>query len=364
DMKPITALEAHVIRIEHDLNDPSRSRVLLDNFRDSFFAENERLRSIERIINDRRGHWDYKETPEGAQEKADNAFQRTTEEAERMIEEAELGLSEALERLDEAEQTIQDIQQQLDDLDLSGVLYESEYYNGVQISDALGLEAVRSDELVRTILNATHGIAIQRRDSTSEDWTNVFYVDANTQRLTLDGDILARNLTLAGNVNAQNAVITGTLIGSQAVLLEVDIEDADIIDANIQNATITGTLVGVDGTFVGTLNGNTINGATINGGLIRTATTGTRVEITSNQVERINFYNENNVLSAAIGFYSAHGNDTLTLRSGGTIMLADFSGDPQRLFCEATIATSFVSAPRIDVNRVIGYTNPDRIYFG
>src|SRR5690606_40090309 len=109
------------------------------------------------------------------------------------------------------------------------VLYESEYYNGVQISDALGLEAVRSDELVRTILNATHGIAIQRRDSTSEDWTNVFYVDANTQRLTLDGDILARNLTLAGNVNAQNAVITGTLIGSQAVLLEVDIEDADII---------------------------------------------------------------------------------------------------------------------------------------
>src|SRR5690606_32417341 len=255
DMKPITALEAHVIRIEHDLNDPSRSRVLLDNFRDSFFAENERLRSIERIINDRRGNWDYKETPEGAQEKADDAFQRAIEEAERMIEEAELDLSEALERLDESEQTIQDIQQQLDDIDLSGVLYESEYYNGVQISDTLGLEAVRSDDLVRTILNATHGIAIQRRDSTSEDWTNVFYVDANTQRLTLDGDILARNITLAGSVYAQDAVITGTIIGSGATFQQVDIEDADIIDANIQNATITGTLVGVDGTFTGELIG-------------------------------------------------------------------------------------------------------------
>src|SRR5690606_8674528 len=135
--------------------------------------------------------------------------------------------------------------------------YESEYYNGVQISDALGLEAVRSDELVRTILNATHGIAIQRRDSTSEDWTNVFYVDANTQRLTLDGDILARNITLAGNVYAQDAVITGTIVGSGATFQQVDIAEANIINANIQDATITGTLNGVNGTFTGELIGVT-----------------------------------------------------------------------------------------------------------
>src|SRR5690606_3476834 len=234
---------------------PTRSKILLGNFRDSFFAESDRLRAIERIVGDRRGNWDYKETPSGAQEKADSAFQRAVEEAQRMIDQAGLDLSEALERLDEAEQQLQDIQQMIEDLDLTGVLKESEYYNGVRISDELGLEVVRSDGLVRTVLNATQGIAIQTRDSTTDDWLSVFFVNPFNRRLTFDGDILARNITLAGNVVAQNAMITGTLIGSAATLQSVDVRNANIINANIQQATITGTLNGVNGTFVGTLSG-------------------------------------------------------------------------------------------------------------
>src|SRR5690606_34174899 len=179
------------------------------------------------------------------------------EEANQRIEEARQELEDAQARLDEAEQTLEDIREQISDLDLSGVLKESEFYNGVQISDELGLEAIRSDELIRTILNATHGIVIQRRDSVNDLWTNVFYVDANTQRLTLDGDILARNITLAGSVYAQDAVITGTIVGSGATFQQVDIADANIINANIQDATITGTLNGVNGTFTGELIGVT-----------------------------------------------------------------------------------------------------------
>src|SRR5690606_33882342 len=77
------------------------------------------------------------------------------------------------------------------------------------------------------------------------------------QRLTLDGDILARNITLAGSVYAQDAVITGTIVGSGATFQQVDIADANIINANIQDATITGTLNGVNGTFTGELIGVT-----------------------------------------------------------------------------------------------------------
>lgn len=173
------------------------------------------------------------------------------EEANQRIEEARRELEDAQTRLDQAEQDLSELQSQLENLDLSGVLKESAYYNGIQISDDLGLEAVRSDNLIRTLLNATHGIVIQRRNTETDPWTNVFYVDAQTQQLTLDGNIIARNITLSGDVAAQNARITGTLIGSAATLLQVDIEDANIVNANIQDATISGTLVGVDGTFTG-----------------------------------------------------------------------------------------------------------------
>ncbi len=73
-MRPAAELEAHVIRFEHDLNEPEKSRVLLGNFRESFFAESERIRSVERIVSDRMGNWDHKETPAGAQEKIDKAI--------------------------------------------------------------------------------------------------------------------------------------------------------------------------------------------------------------------------------------------------------------------------------------------------
>src|SRR5690606_38340018 len=150
------------------------------------------------------------------------------EEANQRIEGARQELDDAQARLDQAEQDLSELQCQLENLDLSGVLKESAYYNGIQISDDLGLEAVRSHNLIRTLLNATHGIVIQRRNTETDPWTNVFYVDAQTQQLTLDGNIIARNITLSGDVAAHNARITGTLIGSAATLLQVDIEDANI----------------------------------------------------------------------------------------------------------------------------------------
>lgn len=51
-------------------------------------------------------------------------------------------------------------------------------YNGCSISPENGFEAIRSDNQVRTIMNATSGIAIQKGDGSGNNWQNMFYVDS------------------------------------------------------------------------------------------------------------------------------------------------------------------------------------------
>lgn len=62
-------------------------------------------------------------------------------------------------------------------------------YNGCKIGPAHGFVATRSDNKVRTLMNATEGISIERGDGSGESWSKVFFVDENGNQ-TMDGRFL------------------------------------------------------------------------------------------------------------------------------------------------------------------------------
>lgn len=59
-------------------------------------------------------------------------------------------------------------------------------YNGCKIGPKSGFEAIRSDNKVRTVMNATEGISIEQGDGTGSNWVKVFFVDENGNQ-TMDG---------------------------------------------------------------------------------------------------------------------------------------------------------------------------------
>ena len=61
---------------------------------------------------------------------------------------------------------------------LSNSLKPGDDYNGVKITGENGIVVLRQDEKVRTILNATEGIAVERKLE-SGAWEKVFYADTN-----------------------------------------------------------------------------------------------------------------------------------------------------------------------------------------
>jgi phage minor structural protein len=77
-------------------------------------------------------------------------------------------------------------------------------YNNVQIGDAFGIRAVRSDGKVATTLNATEGISIENESK------KVFYLDTNGNIIANDGtfnDITANN-GIFNNITAINMIAT------------------------------------------------------------------------------------------------------------------------------------------------------------
>lgn len=78
-------------------------------------------------------------------------------------------------------------------------------YNGCSIGPDNGFVAERSDGIAKTSMNATNGIQIDLRDSTTASYTSIFYVQIDTATGTA-------KLYLAGN-----AEFTGTVRGSQII---------------------------------------------------------------------------------------------------------------------------------------------------
>jgi phage minor structural protein len=85
-------------------------------------------------------------------------------------------------------------------------------YNGCTITDADGFMATRSDNLVRSIANATGGFKIQKRAKTSDPWTDIFYVDTNGQLYVLNaqiaGQLLGATGTFKGGLTAESLLVS------------------------------------------------------------------------------------------------------------------------------------------------------------
>ncbi|SET02624.1 virus ReqiPepy6 Gp37-like protein [Salinibacillus kushneri] len=107
-------------------------------------------------------------------------------------------------------------------VDENGIM-EGQEYNGVSISNADGFLAVRSDELVRSGLNATDGIFVQSRDDAADPWSDVFYVDENGN-LKFAGDLEGASGTFSGTVSG--AIIEGSSFQSNGGWGEMTIDDA------------------------------------------------------------------------------------------------------------------------------------------
>jgi hypothetical protein len=124
-------------------------------------------------------------------------------------------------------------------------------YNGTSIGPDNGFVAERSDALVKTEANATNGITIYLRQTTTASYTEIFYVAVDTAtstaKLYLSGDAV-----FGGTLSAADGTFTGTL--------------------SSVDGTFTGTLSAADGTFTGTVQAGTINSSTINGGTITIGT--------------------------------------------------------------------------------------------
>lgn len=172
-------------------------------------------------------------------------------------------------------------------------------YNGTSIGPENGFVAERSDSLVKTTMNATNGIEIDLRASTTASYTPVFYVTVDTAAGTA-------NLYLAGN-----AILTGEVaIGSGNNIFKADSNGIYLGNATFASApfrvtmtgaltataaTITGTINATAGSFSGTISASgtisgsgEIVGATVTGGLIRTSSSGERLELTNDSLKTYN----------------------------------------------------------------------------
>lgn len=100
---------------------------------------------------------------------------------------------------------------QLDPAFKNGLISTGTAYNGVVIDSVSGLVITKSDNTIRTVLNATTGFAFQK--NISGTWTDQMYYDPSSGSLFVDGVINARQLKLNGvNVLAGSNTINGNYI--------------------------------------------------------------------------------------------------------------------------------------------------------
>jgi hypothetical protein len=143
-------------------------------------------------------------------------------------------------------------------------------YNGCSIGPDDGFVAERSDSLVKTFMNATDGIEIDLRASTTASYTPVFYV-------TVDTALLTAKLYLAGNAIFQGRVEIGT--GDDVFIADVSagiwLGDATFSDADFR-VTMSGALTAESAILNGRFTTKSTAGTTLmdvfqdtNGGIIQ-----------------------------------------------------------------------------------------------
>ncbi|MBD1223298.1 phage tail spike protein [Virgibacillus halodenitrificans] len=102
-------------------------------------------------------------------------------------------------------------------MEANGVMQGADY-NGVSITNQDGFTTARGDGLVRTVMNSTLGYVIQRRNSLSSPWQDMFYLDTNG------------NLIFAGDLNGVGGSFAGTLESAQIIVGPKNPTDPHLID--------------------------------------------------------------------------------------------------------------------------------------
>jgi hypothetical protein len=80
----------------------------------------------------------------------------------------------------------------LNQIDAEGILIENEYYNGVKIDSTEGLIVTRNDNKIRSGMNATDGIFIEKYESSQ--WNKKLYAD-------IDGNLIIKGFMEIGSGN-------------------------------------------------------------------------------------------------------------------------------------------------------------------
>ncbi|WP_416729194.1 phage tail spike protein [Fictibacillus sp. JL2B1089] len=140
------------------------------------------------------------------------------------------------------------------------IIHQDKNYNGTTIDPDNGLTVLRSDNLVRSIANATGGFKIQKRATTSSSWVDMFYVDTNGKLIAVDGQFsgeLISAIVQSGNFLVQDpdSKQTWNLQPKQNLLNDHSFE---LIRRNLSNPDISNKDWGIDYSPHWTLEGSNI----------------------------------------------------------------------------------------------------------
>jgi hypothetical protein len=183
---------------------------------------------------------------------------------------------------------------------------------------------------------ATQGVKINQNGITAYDSFGfpTFFLNSANGNATFTGTISGSNITSStissgliqsfdfiGTANGANFSTDGTAIN----LSDGSVTSREFRIDTFGNAVFAGTLSAADGTFSGTLSaGVSIDSPTITGGILRTATSGARLEIQS-------FFN-GIFFQPYIIFYDEFGNQvSLYTQQRGSTMFFEISGLPLRV---------------------------------
>lgn len=113
-------------------------------------------------------------------------------------------------------------------------------YNGVVIDTENGLVVTKGDNSVRAIVNATMGLAYQKR--VGNNWSNILYYNPSSGRLSIVGDIDALGLKINGSdvLTSDKLKIKGDFID------KIKVEQLDASTAKITTAQIENLIVGTN----------------------------------------------------------------------------------------------------------------------
>ncbi|WP_025912102.1 phage tail protein [Priestia flexa] len=150
---------------------------------------------------------------------------------------------------------------------------QGKMYNGVKIDIVEGFSVLRSDEKVKTVMNATDGMSISHYDDSTQSWIKKFYVDT-------DGNIQGKDITIDRLIvrNGNNVVIDGV---NGIIDFDQFVEKRGKVGTtNIDLEDVTRNLGITDENIIGTISAPKLNlGQNLRGTVVKNVNGDTTFEI-------------------------------------------------------------------------------------